>query len=230
MIEIFHGEDFVKSRDAFYENVKAARLHGREIIKLKAKKAQIIDFKQALETNSFFADNRLVVIEKLFSQPKSKKLQTIFDYLKNLTTSADLIFWEDKKITLPKLKKVGQAKVYYFKLPAIIFQFLDTLRPYNIRQMLSLLQQLKKTEAPEMIFYMLCRHARLLILAKDLGSRGLSPMPPWMSHKFIRQSSHFSLEQLLKFHEQLLKLDYEQKTGQTLMPLDFNLDLLIAAL
>jgi DNA polymerase III delta subunit len=55
-------------------------------------------------------------------------------------------------------------------------------------------------------------------------------LAPWQQAKFLRQAQRFSLEQLLKIHRQLLKIDYEQKTGRAVLPLASQLDLLITDL
>lgn len=227
MVLVFHGEDLVKSREELNRRIGFAKTKGAEVVRLEGKTANLEDFKQALEALSLWADQRLVVVEGLFAQPQSKRKKAILTYLRQLPSSTNLILWEGKKVHGGSL---GGFQAKEFKLPAIIFRLLDSLTPNNQRQMLTLLEENKKTSPPEIIFYMLCRQVRLLILAKDLGKGGLAPMPFWMQSKFLRQANHFSLEQLLKLHQKLLWIDYEQKTGRSLFSLEKELDLLVASL
>lgn len=229
-MEILHGENVVQSRQALQKKLDSAHSQNQEIVRLEAKKSQLIDFKQALETLSLWPAGRLVMVENFFSQPVSRSQKEILAYLKTLTVSTNLVFWEPKKIDGRRLKVLPEAKISYFKLTAVIFRFLESLRPGNSRQMLELNRQSVQSESAEMVFYMLCRQIRLLILAKDLGSKGLQPMPFWMANKLLFQAGSFSLEQLLFIHEKLLQIDAEQKTGQAVRPLDFYLDLLLASL
>lgn len=229
-MEILHGESVVQSRQALQKKLDLARSQNQEIVRLEAKKSQLVDFKQALETLSLWSAGRLVIVENFFSQPVSRGQKEILAYLKTLPAAANLVFWENKKIDGRRLKALSLAKVSYFKLAPVIFRFLESIRPGNSREMLTLNLQCVHSDSAEMVFYMLCRQIRLLILAKDLGGQGLQPMPFWMAGKLLRQAENFSLEQLLFIHEKLLQIDSEQKTGQAVRPLDFYLDLLLASL
>lgn len=223
MIVVLHGENKVASRKALTEKIKFFQEKGGEVIRLNGKTVGLTEIKQACEAKSLFASHKLAVIEG-FSP-------LIGNYLKDLPYETNIIFWEERKLTLPQLAKFPpQTKVYLFKIEPIIFKFLDSLSSGDNKRMLTLLLDCNKVESAEMIFYMLCRQIRLLILAKDLGRRGLTSMPYWMQNKFLNQSRYFSLEKLLNIHRQLVRIDYEQKTGRAIMPLSFHLDLLVANL
>lgn len=228
---ILHGENRVQSRRVLNEKIKFFQEREREVIKLDGKKIDLTAVKEACETKSLFGRNRLVVIEGFFSRAKSGQKTEIENYFQELPDETDIIFWEEKGLTPRQLDKFPpQAQKYLFKIEPIIFKFLDSLSPGNPRQSLDLLCQCQKRESPEMIFYMLCRQIRLLLLAKDLGRRGLRELPFWMQDKFLRQSHYFTLEQLLGIHQKLLQIDSDQKKGRALMSLSFQLDLLIANL
>jgi len=81
-----------------------------------------------------------------------------------------------------------------------------------------------------MIFFMITKHLRLLILASDLGKKGLKNMPPWRQGKLVSQGNQFGLDKLLNTYKRLLKIDCQQKTGKTPFSLSSQLDLLIASL
>ncbi len=231
MIVLLHGENKTGSRRAFTEKIKDFKEKRAEIIRLDGKKASLTEIKQACETISIFGGDKLIAIESFFSRPKSREKTEIANYFQHLPLEINVIFWEEKKITVPQIRKLPTGtKVDFFKIEPIIFKLLDSLFPGNAARSIPLLSQCQQLESAEMIFYMFCRQVRLLILAKDLKRKGLTSMPYWMQGKFLRQSQYFSLEQILKLHRKLLQIDYEQKTGQAIKPLSFHLDLLVATL
>lgn len=231
MVTVIHGENTVASRKVLTEKIKLFQERGGEIVRIDGRKVDLTEIKQACESGSLFGNNRLVVIEDFLNRPKSNQKTEIENYFKNLLPQINIILWEEKQLTPSQVSKLSSwSKVYLFKIEPIIFKFLDSLRPGNIRLMLSLLKRCCQVESAEMIFYMICRQIRILILANDLGKRGLVGMPFWMQNKFFYQSRNFSLEKLLDIHRQLVRIDYEQKTGRAIMPLDFYLDLLVANL
>lgn len=229
---ILHGENIVASRKTLYEKIASFKEKGvDEIIVLDGIKLTLTEVKQALESTSLLGQARLVVIENLFSSPKNKEQSEIISYLEKVDKETPLILWEQKDLSRTILKKLAQrATIELFKIPPLIFKFLDSISPQNKKNTLILLHQSLKTDSPEIVFYMLCRQARFLIIARDLGRKGLSSLPSWQQAKFLRQAEKFTLEQLLNFHKKLLKIDYEQKTGRASLPLSSQLDLLIADL
>ena len=229
---ILHGENIVASRLALEEKINGFKAKGvDEIVSLDGMKLELTDLKQALESTSLLGKDRLVVIENLLSSPKSKKKEEEVNYLVKVDPKSLLILWEAKEISAAGLKKLAaKARVSVFKIPPLIFKFLDSIWPQNKKNALELLHQCFQVDKPEMVFYMLCRQIRLLIIARDLGAKGLSSLASWQQAKFLRQGEKFSLEQLLGIHRKLLRIDYEQKTGRAVLPLASQLDLLIADL
>lgn len=231
MVTVLHGENTIASRKVLIEKIKLFQERGGEIIRLDGRKVDLTEIKQACEAGSLFGNNRLVVVENFFNRPKNSQKNEIENYFKNLLPQTNIICWEEKQLTPSQLNKLPpHSEVYLFKIEPIIFKFLDCLRPGNNRLMLTLLKRCYQVESVEMIFYMICRQVRILILANDLGKRGLDGMAFWMQNKFFYQSRNFSLEKLLDIHSQLVRIDYEQKTGRAIMPLYFYLDLLVANL
>jgi len=56
-----------------------------------------------------------------------------------------------------------------------------------------------------MIFFMITKHLRLLILASDLGKKGLKNMPPWRQGKLVSQGNQFGLDKLLNTYKKTFK-------------------------
>ncbi len=218
MINILHGENISASRTALI--ALKEKFRGAEILHLEGKKTTLTETKQALETNSMFNLNRLVIMESLLSAKKSTSQQEIIDYLIKSPPEVDLVLWEEKEISKTVLSKFKSAQIILFKLESALFKFLESLKPDNQKESLALLRQLKK-EAPEIIFYMLTRQLRMLLAVKDNISGGmeeLDRLAPWQKEKLVRQAKYFRLERLVELYHQLLKIDTQQKTGQN--PLD----------
>lgn len=223
---ILHGENIERSRKVLSE--KAKRFTG-ELIRLEGDKIDLTDLKQAIESKSMFGKEKLIVVVNLFSRRLSKEKEELLKYCK-LENPENLIVWEGKKIDGRILSPFTLARIERFDLTPIIFRFLDSLSPTNKKLSLALLHLCLTQETPEMVFYMVCRQAKDLIIAADLGKEGLDELPPWKREKLIRQAGKFGLKKLLTLYQQLLQIDYQQKTGKTPLTLASQLDLLLASL
>jgi len=237
---ILHGENNLLSRQKLTNEIANFKLKTQgEILRYDGNNLNLMDLRQSLESASLFrarretrvsllGDSRLVIIENLFSGRAGKEKQKIIDYLKK-TVAQNLIIWEGKKIdgrTLTSFK----GQVLRFDLDPVIFRFLDSLSPGKAKISLTLLHQCLTQDPPEIIFFMLARQIRFLILAADLGKKGLGQMESWRAEKLIRQARYFTLIKLMKIYRQLLKIEVQQKTGQTPFTLSSQLDLLVASL
>jgi len=206
--------------------ISAAKKQKREIIKFNQKNLKLENLIQALESQSLFGQERLIIIEEFFSQPKSNRQQEIIDYLSKEKPSINLIFWEKKILTpglLRKLSFIDQVKA--FKIPALVFKLVESIYPNNQKQTLNYLKETLKNQSAEFIFYMIVRQIKLLIQTKD----GILPkMAPWMLGKLKSQASKFkSIESLKNLYGRLLEIDRNIKTGQTPMSLAWHLDMLL---
>lgn len=223
---ILHGENIVLSRKELDSLIKDLP---DEVVRLDGHRLSLADLKQAVESRSLFGKDRLVVLENHFSRRPSQEKEAILSYLKK-NQPKNLILWEGKTIDGRSLTAFKRARVKKFSLTPFIFKFLETLRPGNQKESFNLLHRCLKQDPPEMVFFMLTRQIRSLIIACDLGEKGLTRLAPWQKSKLIKQAKQFRLEKLLWLHQQLLKIDFDQKTGQAILPLADQLDLLIASL
>ena len=148
----------------------------------------------------------------------------------NMLYVINFIIWEAKAIDGRSLKSFSKDwQILLFKTPTVIFKFLDSIRPKNQKETLTLLRSSIKTDSPEMVFYMLASRIRQLIIASDLGKEGLKGAS-WQIGKLMSQAKKFSLEKLAKIYKQLLEIDIDIKTGRSLMLLDWHLDVLLVDL
>lgn len=228
MIKVLHGDNIVESRKALLQMMDKVKKDGGEIVSLNGHKITLAEVRNSLESGSFFGDKRLVVMENLLSSLKSSRKNEIIEYLKTKKFDNDLVLWEGKEAGKTGLPP--KSEVLIFKISPVIFQFLESLKPGNSKTMLEFLVQVKQADEPEMIFYMLIRQFRLLIMAKDLGEKGLSEISPWQKNKFLNQAKSFTLEQLKEIYKKLLEIDFKQKTSGDSYKLSSRLDLLVAAI
>ncbi len=227
MMTILHGENISASRAAL--SAFRDKFSGQETMTLDGRKTNLSQIKQVLESPSMFTVSRLVVIENLLSTKKSPGQQEIIDYLLKEPVEVELVLWEEKEIGKTLLSKFEKAEVSLFKLEQVMFKFLESLRPNNQKESLTLFRSFKKEE-PEIIFYMLIRQLRMLLAIKDETTSGLEELDrlaPWQKERLTRQAKYFTQENLFKHYHELLQIDYEQKTGQNSFNLGKTLEIFI---
>lgn len=213
MITILHGEDTLSSQNKLIEFKQRPGIY--EKIILDGRKTTLTDLKLALETQSLFSTDRLVVIENLLSSKKSKDKEILINYLSGGRYEPEIVLWEDREITAPTLRAFKSARIYNLKPAANIFKFVDNLRPGAGPQLLLFFHELVKSEVPEVVFVMIARQIRNLLLVKDNAPDFLSTLAPWQRAKLERQVNLFTEEQLIKAQRKLLDIDYKLKTSQT---------------
>ncbi|KKU90866.1 MAG: hypothetical protein UY21_C0016G0011 [Microgenomates group bacterium GW2011_GWA1_48_10] len=201
-----------------------------EVISLDAKETDPTNFSQATQSQALFALNKLVIIE---NPQSNKKLLPLLSHIENLS----LVLIENKKLTpteIGHLQKVLPAlKIEEFKLDPVVFKFLEAIAPTNQKNLLPLWQKYRSSEEPEIILTMLARQIRLLLLVKSQAATGPEDflrLSPWQKSRLSSQSQHFTLTSLLELHHQLLNLDYQNKTGTSLLSLPDSLELLLLRL
>ena len=195
-----------------------------EIVNLDGTKITLEQIRSATGSSSMFGNDKLIVIENLLSSQKSQRKEKITDYLFHKEFNNEIILWEGKNVdrrTIPQ-----GLVIEVFEPDKHLFKFLESLKPNSAVISLSILKQLEKTEAPELIFYMLTRQVRQLILAKENLYKGA----PWQESKLKAQASQFKAGQLELIFKELEKIDYNQKTGNDALDLTSRLDILIASL
>lgn len=220
MITLLHGDNITASRKEIDSYKIAAS--GKEIVYLSGSTLTETDLIQALESNSLFGNNKLVIIENLLGG--RKKLE--FENILNSNQDKDIILWESKEIGKTIINKLPKStNIKLFKIPTVIFKFLDSLTPLNIKYSLNLFHESLKTSEPEMVFFMMIRQFRNLLIIKDLGA---SPsLNPWQARNLTNQAKSFTMDKLMSIYQKLLQIDLENKTGASPFSLTRQIELLI---
>ena len=220
MITIFHGDNYVLSRQALNQSLSQLSTSKVESIRFTAAELTEEILTQALESNPLFQSPKLFVIENLLTLPRSKNKEQLIKIVLN-NADSEIYLWEKKLLTPAVKKQFSRAAVKEFKLPPSLFNFLDTLTLTNFHQALI-------NNPAELIFYLL--HRRISQLIQALDDPGSLKGAPWQLGKLKMQAKKYSLDQLLNFHQKLLTLDEQAKTSQNILSLAGCLDLLLLKL
>lgn len=225
MITIFHGDNEVLLQDTLVREIENARKRHADIVRLDGKKAELSDLERSIGTDVLFSSEKLVIVERLFSLPKSKRKDALFSWMREHSTPETALFLIEKKLlTATQLKVVPEAKVVAFKHPKVLFQLMESLGTLPPAKMLPLFHAVLEREDVEFVFIMLIRQVRVLL---SFVSSGTFDGPPFLRAKLAFQAKHFTKEKLLVLHSQLLYLDEQQKTSKNPLPLAHNLDLVL---
>lgn len=216
-----HGDHHLSSRNYLNEIIDQQKKSGKEITRLDGKKILLNELKEATASQSLFGAEEFIVIENLFSRPKSKAQTETLEWLKDYKEEIPIILWESKSIGKVLQRKLPNGTtVKEFKTPVIVFKLVEQISPGKKNQSINVLSQALKVEAAEFLFVMICRQIRLLLLVK--GGQPISGAP-WMIGKFKKQAEDFTPKILLELYEKLYTIDKEIKTGQSQMPLEWRL-------
>ncbi|MFZ5845305.1 MAG: hypothetical protein ACOY0S_02445 [Patescibacteria group bacterium] len=214
MITLLHGDNQEASRAELLRLKKLARGEVQELNGTTLDETALI---QALESASLFGGEKLVIIENLFSRPRrrSKSQENLVKFLSTRASVGNVILWEDREISETYLKLFeNRLNAKLFKIPPLIFQLLDSLRPGNPKTLLTLFEKtVNSGQAAELIFALIVRRVRLLIVIKD--NLKPSPMSEWQFARLTSQAKLFTMEKLLVMHAKLLKLEHSFKSGLT---------------
>lgn len=203
MITLIHGDDTIASRNFF---ITEKQKYPDSIIN-NAKDLEKFDLIELMQPRNLFFEKQAVFIENLFSKK---------ELLKELKDSrTDIFLWEGKEVSTIELNKL-KTDIKLFKLPQMLFSFLDSIRPGSL-QNVSLFRKVLSNTSEDMVFYMLIRQFRLLLAVSDPkeGIDEIKRLAPWQRSKLLRQAGLFSKEELKKIYNKLYKIDLSLKTGET---------------
>lgn len=213
MIILLHGDNIEASRNELNRLKGEAR--GKEIRSLDGRNVNATSLTQALQSSSLFGGTTLVIIENLFGRlgRKIKLIEELAGKINAEAGNADIILWEDKEVGTTVIKGLGKAQIRPFKTPVLIFQFLDGIKPGNVKFLLELLPKVLVHEPAELLFAMIVRRVRQLIMLRDnVIPEGLQG---WQASRLTTQAKSFTMDKLISMQKQLLEIEYSTKTGAT---------------
>ncbi len=237
MIYIFHGDNASLSYNGarqLIERLKAAA-PAAEVLRLSGTSLTRSELTEAVESPSFFSQERLVEIDNLLTRRPSKEKDALLNYFAKSQKNVgyNIILSEGKSITSSVLKKLGSQniEVQEFKLSKTIWKFLDALKPKNTRFLLQLFEATVATEPVELAMFWMVRRMGELFLARSTLPHALdSVRTDWQRGNLTRQASMWTEKQLIEFHRRLMEIDEMVKTGRTPTNLRTHLDILLSSL
>jgi len=222
-IIVYCGDDIISSRKAFLEHLQSLKDQDFDIQRIFGKDLTEEQLELFSGPVGLFGQKRCLAIEGLLSLPKSREKNKILEIVKLL--DCYLVDWETKEFSKSEQQKLGQKFVFKnFKLPEVLFKFLDKLSPSKTSENLRMFRLAIETVDPAFVFLMLARQIRLLILASE---NNLSGLPSWQSQKLFSQAKLFEKTKLCGLYQKLLDIDFHQKTSRSAFSLVSVLDLLM---
>lgn len=230
---LLHGENQEESRTKLNSIISEAKKKSLEITQLTPQQARQETLLTLAKSRNLLGEKQLVVVENLLSTNQKGGeilgklgIETQKDYLKNEQTV--LVFWERKEIPQGKLKAlIKYFKIINYKLPQVLFKFLDSLG-LEKAQSIELYREVLKTTPEELLVAMLARQLRLLIWAKE-DPETLN-FPSWQKGKITSQAARFDEEKLRDLHGKLLGIDKKNKLSQLPENLTSSLELFILSI
>ena len=221
-IYIYHGENNATSRLAYIDHLEVLKAKGYEIVPIIGKELTGEVLETNLSSNSLFGNLRSLAIENFFSLSKSKEREDLIDKISKYKEI--IVFWESKDLSKSIYAKNPIFTLKNYKLPQVLFSFLDSLVPGKPKENLNQLQKTIEFVEEGYIFAMMARQIRLLILAKD---KCLDSMLPWQSGKLYKQAENFEMKKLITIYNKILEIDFLEKTSQTPFSLYSQLQVLM---
>ena len=217
-IIILHGDDERKLYGRLVKFIEIAKSRSWEVAYLDDPKLSI---QEQLNSASLFGAGRFFVLRDIKSLGK-RELTWINKKSKEL--SGNLIIYHEGYIPQSILKSLPEdTKIEEFKLPVMLWNFLEGLYPGNSVKSIKQFNQLIEKEAPEFIFTLIAKLFRDLYWVK-IDARTL-PYPSWRVGKLKAQASKFTVDKLKLLIFSLTEIDIKVKTSKS--DLVTELDLLI---
>ena len=218
-IILLHGDDELKSYGRLKKFIEAAKARSWEVVYLDETELSTLE---AIRSRSLFGGESFFILKDI---KKIGKKETEWLGKSGEKSEGNLIIYHPSLVPATFLKSLPKtAKIEEFKLPKLIFHFLDSFVPKNAKGAINLLHETAAHQPPEFLFSLLARHIRDLYWV-SADARTL-PYPSWRVGKLKSQASKFSINQLIQLISKLAEIDVEVKTSKAeVIP---SLDLLIA--
>lgn len=211
-IIVLHGDYIKKSRDRLEDFISSAQ---------KIDSNFNLTISEQLSANSLFQKESLFILEDI-KRLNQKDIDWIKKRGKDLALT--LIIYHQGFIPKKVLNSFPKdAKIEEFKLPRIIFMYLDSIYPKNVKKVLVLFHELIRNEPVEFVFALMAKHLRDLYWVK-VEPRSL-PYPSWRITKLKVQSEKFKVEMIKEIIRKLAEIDIAAKTSKS--DLISSLDLLM---
>lgn len=219
-IIFLHGEDTNKSYERLHKFIETAKKRSWEVNYVDESNLLL---QETLSSVSLFATERFYILRDVRRFGK-KEIEWLNKKYTDL--SGNFIIYHEGTVGSAFLKSLPKdTKVEEFKLPKVIFLFLESFYPRNFKSCLMTFHKVVEIEPVEFIVALLARHLKDLYLIK-IDDSSLS-YPSWRISKLRNQSKNFSKEELKSIISDLAEIDILSKTSK--LNIINSLDLLIVS-
>ena len=228
MITIIHGDATDESREYFLK-IKTTFQNLMSLGGQNVTADVLINF---FSGGNLFFEEKNLAIENLLSKNKAgKNLDELTAILTENERRSNIIMWEEKEVSQKNLNLFPGASIQIFKIPKLIFNFLDNVKPGNGENLIVIFHELLKNTPVEIILYMMMRQFRFLIAVTPSDKSDtideLGKIAPWQRGKFEKQAVFFGQGRLITLYHKLYNIDLSSKTGALSMPLEDAIDFLL---
>ncbi len=207
-IIILHGDDTEKSYKRLSKFIEVAKARSWEISYIDESNQT---FEEVLNTPSLFGNERFFILKDVKKLGK-KEMEWLRKKYSDLL--GNLIIYSDKVLNITTLKSFPkEIKIEEFKLPILLWKFLEDLIPGNSNSEVQKLHKIIEREPVEFVFSLIARHLKDLYRVKT-GAVG-EGFPFWKINKLKPQASKFSIMQLKELISLLSDIDVKVKTSKT---------------
>lgn len=207
MLYLLHGPGVASSRNVL------VRLKGKyndsEVVVVEKGIISLGKLQEISESSPMFSNKRLIVLEEALSYLRDE----IFEYLEELPSFVDIIFWQPEE--LKRSNKLYQfifkqkGVIYFFReeAPREVFPFLDALIGRNKKvALLELNGLLLAGKEPLYILKMIAWQIRNLLRVKDNPSSE-KRLHPLVFKKITANIHNFNYEEVVAAHKNILNAD-----------------------
>ncbi len=222
MIKVVCGEDFVASREHFLKLKKDYQSQGYEILEGSAE--NFFDLiSKADYSSTLFAQKRAFFFSNLLKKLRRKK--EFKKALERFASGEDILVIHEQMDKYELGKALPGAEVLNFRFSKNIWKLLDSFVPGRRQEFLEIFGQVSKHQPEQLIFHLLYKRLRELILIKKGASL---PSPVWLRRKLERQAAFWDEQKLFSFLEHFAKIDRQIKTSATPFSLKDLLEIIFA--
>jgi len=217
-IIILHGDNTVESYKRLKKFIEVAKSRNWEILRVSELNQNLTEI---VSSQSLFGKERLIIAEDTNSlSPNDIKWLS----KKGLNFKETAVFYSSTTISATKLKMFPkESNIEEFKIPVLLWKFLDSFYPKNVKTSLKLLHQVVERQPIEFVFSLLAKQVRDLYWTKVEADT--LPYPSWRIRKLKGQSQKFTRYQLEKMISDFAEIDIKAKTskGNLIDLLDFTI-------
>jgi hypothetical protein len=227
MLTIICGENTIEAYNFFLEKKKEFIDKKYEVLEIDSSAIEELIRWQS-ENLSLFATKKVFFTRNLNKKINKTNKKTLMLIDRVVNDKKINIFDFEEGVEKRNLKVQKNVLIKEFKLPISVFNFLDNLYPGNLATVIKNLNLLSKTTASELIFFMLTKRIRQLLMIKL--NHKLDGLQLWQLKKLNYQAKLWSKQTLIKFYQSLFQLEIKVKTSSNPFDLKKSLELLFTYL